>query len=165
MIVFQESDRVVTKKEGLDFAREYGCLFIECSAKTRINVQNCFEELVLKVCCPFPNISLVYHQHTVFISCAYYISLPYFERRRNNNRFRQYIVMDDTLWIFIHASEFFLGKRKNNIIDDNSDISFCCRFWIRLASWLKDPRGLKRTFLRTSLLRLMHPLVLVADSE
>lgn len=47
--VFQESDRVVTKKEGINFAREYGCLFIECSAKTRVNVQQCFEELVLKV--------------------------------------------------------------------------------------------------------------------
>jgi Ras-related protein Rab-18 len=46
----QESDRVVTKKEGTDFARECGCLFIECSAKTRVNVQHCFEELVLKVC-------------------------------------------------------------------------------------------------------------------
>ncbi|RHN69946.1 putative small monomeric GTPase [Medicago truncatula] len=44
-----ESDRVVTKKEGIDFAREYGCLFIECSAKTRVNVQHCFEELVLKI--------------------------------------------------------------------------------------------------------------------
>ncbi|KAF7840115.1 ras-related protein RABC1-like [Senna tora] len=47
--VDKEGERVVTKKEGLDFAREYGCLFIECSAKTRINVQNCFEELVLKI--------------------------------------------------------------------------------------------------------------------
>ncbi|RYQ84965.1 hypothetical protein Ahy_B10g104479 isoform A [Arachis hypogaea] len=49
MFHFQESDRVVTKKEGIDFAREYGCLFIECSAKTRVNVQQCFEELVLKI--------------------------------------------------------------------------------------------------------------------
>ncbi|KHN24838.1 Ras-related protein RABC1 [Glycine soja] len=47
--VFQDGDRVVTKKEGIDFAREYGCLFIECSAKTRVNVQQCFEELVLKI--------------------------------------------------------------------------------------------------------------------
>ncbi|XP_058764950.1 ras-related protein RABC1-like [Vicia villosa] len=47
--VDKESDRVVTKKEGVDFAREYGCLFIECSAKTRVNVQQCFEELVLKI--------------------------------------------------------------------------------------------------------------------
>ncbi|KHN34080.1 Ras-related protein RABC1 [Glycine soja] len=45
----KEGDRVVTKKEGIDFAREYGCLFIECSAKTRVNVQQCFEELVLKI--------------------------------------------------------------------------------------------------------------------
>ncbi|MFQ6645215.1 hypothetical protein Gotur_020192 [Gossypium turneri] len=46
---FQESERVVTKKEGINFAREYGCLFIECSAKTRVNVQQCFDELVLKI--------------------------------------------------------------------------------------------------------------------
>nr|DAD22681.1 TPA_asm: hypothetical protein HUJ06_024144 [Nelumbo nucifera] len=47
--VDKESERVVTKKEGLEFAREYGCLFIECSAKTRVNVEQCFEELVLKI--------------------------------------------------------------------------------------------------------------------
>lgn len=50
MFVFQEGERAVTKKEGIDFAREYGCLFLECSAKTRVNVEQCFEELVLKVC-------------------------------------------------------------------------------------------------------------------
>ena len=49
-LFFQESERVVSKKEGMDFAREYGCLFLECSAKTRVNVEQCFEELVLKVC-------------------------------------------------------------------------------------------------------------------
>ncbi|BAT79251.1 hypothetical protein LR48_Vigan04g140500 [Vigna angularis] len=47
--VDKEGDRVVTKKEAVDFARECGCLFIECSAKTRVNVQQCFEELVLKI--------------------------------------------------------------------------------------------------------------------
>ncbi|GKB81745.1 Ras-related protein RabC1 [Tanacetum coccineum] len=47
--VDKESERVVTKKEGIEFAREYGCLFIECSAKTRVNVEQCFEELVLKI--------------------------------------------------------------------------------------------------------------------
>ncbi|KAH8507612.1 hypothetical protein H0E87_009961 [Populus deltoides] len=47
--VDKESDRAVSKKEGINFAREYGCLFIECSAKTRVNVQQCFEELVLKI--------------------------------------------------------------------------------------------------------------------
>ncbi|KAH0459009.1 hypothetical protein IEQ34_011823 [Dendrobium chrysotoxum] len=41
--------RTVSKKEGIDFAREYGCLFLECSAKTCVNVEQCFEELVLKI--------------------------------------------------------------------------------------------------------------------
>ncbi|KAL5071127.1 hypothetical protein RYX36_022014 [Vicia faba] len=48
-IMFQESERVVTKKEAVDFARQYGCLYTECSAKTRVNVEQCFEELVMKV--------------------------------------------------------------------------------------------------------------------
>ncbi|KAL8134213.1 hypothetical protein AgCh_009314 [Apium graveolens] len=47
--VDKESERVVTKKEGRDFAKEHGSLFIECSAKTRDNVEECFEELVLKI--------------------------------------------------------------------------------------------------------------------
>ncbi|XP_039010630.1 ras-related protein RABC1-like [Hibiscus syriacus] len=47
--VDKESERVVTKKEGINFARECGCLFIECSAKTRVNVQQCFDELVMKI--------------------------------------------------------------------------------------------------------------------
>ncbi|CAA2968710.1 ras-related RABC1 [Olea europaea subsp. europaea] len=47
--VDKDSERTVSKKEGIDFAREYGCLFIECSAKTRVNVEQCFEELVLKI--------------------------------------------------------------------------------------------------------------------
>ncbi|GAB2283154.1 Ras- protein rabc1 [Dionaea muscipula] len=47
--VDKETERVVTKQEGIDFAREYGCLLIECSAKARVNVQQCFEELVLKI--------------------------------------------------------------------------------------------------------------------
>ncbi|XP_042961387.1 ras-related protein RABC1-like isoform X2 [Carya illinoinensis] len=47
--VDKEDERVVSKKEGIDFAREYGCLFLECSAKTRVNVEQCFEELVLKI--------------------------------------------------------------------------------------------------------------------
>ncbi|KAK8577887.1 hypothetical protein V6N13_126715 [Hibiscus sabdariffa] len=36
--VDKESQRIVTKKEGLEFARDYGCLFIECSAKTHANI-------------------------------------------------------------------------------------------------------------------------------
>ncbi|KAI0529336.1 hypothetical protein KFK09_001883 [Dendrobium nobile] len=47
--VDKEIERTVSKKEGIDFAREYGCLFLECSAKTRVNVEQCFEELVLKI--------------------------------------------------------------------------------------------------------------------
>lgn len=45
----QDAERAVAKEEGIEFARQYGCLFLECSAKTRINVQQCFEELVQKV--------------------------------------------------------------------------------------------------------------------
>lgn len=46
---FQDTERAVTRKEGINLAKEYGCIFIECSAKTRVNIQQCFEELVLKV--------------------------------------------------------------------------------------------------------------------
>ncbi|XP_047323651.1 ras-related protein RABC1-like [Impatiens glandulifera] len=47
--VDMQNERVVTRKEGIDFARQCGCLFIECSAKTKMNVTQCFEELVLKI--------------------------------------------------------------------------------------------------------------------
>ncbi|KAJ7563633.1 hypothetical protein O6H91_03G117900 [Diphasiastrum complanatum] len=47
--VDRDSERAVTKQEGIAFARRYGCLFLESSAKTRVNVQQCFEELVQKV--------------------------------------------------------------------------------------------------------------------
>ncbi|THU56220.1 hypothetical protein C4D60_Mb11t15000 [Musa balbisiana] len=47
--VDKEADRMVTREEGIAFANEYGCLFIECSAKTRANVEKCFEELALKI--------------------------------------------------------------------------------------------------------------------
>lgn len=57
--VWQESERAVTKKEGIEFAREYGCLFLECSAKTKVNVEQCFEELVLKVCDDFSAFDLL----------------------------------------------------------------------------------------------------------
>lgn len=46
---FQESERVVSSEEGASLANELGCLFLECSAKTRENVENCFQELALKV--------------------------------------------------------------------------------------------------------------------
>jgi len=47
--VDRETERVVSKKEGIALARQLGCLFLECSAKTHVNVENCFEELVLKI--------------------------------------------------------------------------------------------------------------------
>lgn len=48
-IIFQESERAVTKEEGMALAQEHRCLFLECSAKTRENVQQCFNDLTLKV--------------------------------------------------------------------------------------------------------------------
>ncbi|KAG0569962.1 hypothetical protein KC19_6G128500 [Ceratodon purpureus] len=45
----EENSRVVTKKEGIAFARQHGCLFLEASAKTSINVKRCFDELVHKI--------------------------------------------------------------------------------------------------------------------
>ncbi|KAK4396412.1 Ras-related protein RABC2a [Sesamum angolense] len=47
--VDRESERVVSREEGLALAKELGCLFYECSAKTRENVEQCFEELALKI--------------------------------------------------------------------------------------------------------------------
>ena len=45
----KDSERVVSREEGIALAKELGCLFLECSAKTRENVEQCFEELALKV--------------------------------------------------------------------------------------------------------------------
>ena len=39
----------MSREEGLALAKELGCLLLECSAKTRENVEQCFEELALKV--------------------------------------------------------------------------------------------------------------------
>ncbi|KAA8516593.1 hypothetical protein F0562_016901 [Nyssa sinensis] len=47
--VDRESERVVSKEEGIALAKEHGCLFLECSAKTRENVEQCFVELALKI--------------------------------------------------------------------------------------------------------------------
>ncbi|XP_010558194.1 PREDICTED: ras-related protein RABC2a-like [Tarenaya hassleriana] len=47
--VDRESDREVSREEGVFLAKELKCLFLECSAKTRENVEQCFEELALKI--------------------------------------------------------------------------------------------------------------------
>ncbi|KAL7137516.1 hypothetical protein ABFS83_10G097400 [Erythranthe nasuta] len=47
--VDRENERVVSREEGMSLAKELGCLFLECSAKTRENVEKCFEELSLKI--------------------------------------------------------------------------------------------------------------------
>lgn len=47
--VDREGEQVVSREEGLTLAKELGCLFLECSAKTRTNVEQCFEELALKI--------------------------------------------------------------------------------------------------------------------
>ncbi|XP_035544989.1 ras-related protein RABC2a-like isoform X3 [Juglans microcarpa x Juglans regia] len=44
-----DSERVVSREEGIALSKELGCLFLECSAKTRENVEQCFEELALKI--------------------------------------------------------------------------------------------------------------------
>ncbi|KAF9680222.1 hypothetical protein SADUNF_Sadunf06G0098900 [Salix dunnii] len=47
--VDKDSERDVTRDEGIALAEEHGCTFLECSAKTRENVAQCFEELALKI--------------------------------------------------------------------------------------------------------------------
>ncbi|KAJ9184362.1 hypothetical protein P3X46_004094 [Hevea brasiliensis] len=44
-----ESEGVVRREEGNALAKVHGCTFLECSAKTRQNVEKCFEELALKI--------------------------------------------------------------------------------------------------------------------
>ncbi|GKV34212.1 hypothetical protein SLEP1_g42608 [Rubroshorea leprosula] len=46
--VDRESERVVSREEGMALAQKLKCYFFECSAKTRENVQQCFKDLTLK---------------------------------------------------------------------------------------------------------------------
>ncbi|WRX24913.1 Small GTPase - like 10 [Theobroma cacao] len=47
--VDRDSERAVSRDEGIALAKELGCMFLKCSAKTRENVEQCFEELALKI--------------------------------------------------------------------------------------------------------------------
>ncbi|XP_038993046.1 ras-related protein RABC2a-like isoform X2 [Hibiscus syriacus] len=50
MLVGNKVDRrAVSREEGTALAKELGCMFLECSAKTRENVEQCFKELALKI--------------------------------------------------------------------------------------------------------------------
>lgn len=44
-----EGERQVSREEGAQLARQYGCKFIETSAKSRINVDNAFYDLVREI--------------------------------------------------------------------------------------------------------------------
>ncbi|KAI8983728.1 P-loop containing nucleoside triphosphate hydrolase protein [Pilobolus umbonatus] len=47
--VDKESSRVVSYEEGANLAKKLQTLFVECSAKTKIGVEQAFEELVEKI--------------------------------------------------------------------------------------------------------------------
>ncbi|KAI4096883.1 MAG: hypothetical protein LQ344_000683 [Seirophora lacunosa] len=44
-----DAERQVSRKEGEDLARSFGCAFIETSAKSRINVENAFYNIVREI--------------------------------------------------------------------------------------------------------------------
>ncbi|XP_062091955.1 ras-related protein RABC2a-like isoform X2 [Humulus lupulus] len=47
--VDKDKERAVSREEGIALAQEHKSLFLECSAKTRENVEQCFKDLVLKI--------------------------------------------------------------------------------------------------------------------
>jgi Ras-related protein Rab-18 len=44
-----KAEREVSREEGAKFARSKSMLFMECSAKTKLGIQQAFEELVQKI--------------------------------------------------------------------------------------------------------------------
>ncbi|KAH0720731.1 hypothetical protein KY290_005657 [Solanum tuberosum] len=64
--VDRESERAVSREEGVALAKELGSLFLECSAKTRANVEQCFEELTLKVGAVFPLLTVEFNRDVTF---------------------------------------------------------------------------------------------------
>ncbi|KAK8662247.1 hypothetical protein V6N13_091833 [Hibiscus sabdariffa] len=47
--VDRDGERAVTREEGMALAQQRKCSFLECSAKTRANVHQCFKDLILKI--------------------------------------------------------------------------------------------------------------------
>ncbi|MBA0780640.1 hypothetical protein Gotri_004718 [Gossypium trilobum] len=47
--VDRDSERAVTQEEGMALAQQLKCSFLECSARTRANVHQCFKDVVLKI--------------------------------------------------------------------------------------------------------------------
>ena len=45
----QDTNREVDRQEGINFAKENGCLFVETSAKVDVAVSQAFEELACKI--------------------------------------------------------------------------------------------------------------------
>ncbi|CAN1339618.1 Ras-related protein RABC2a [Linum perenne] len=47
--VDKDSERAVSKEEGMALARQLQCSFLECTAKSRENVDELFSELIYKI--------------------------------------------------------------------------------------------------------------------
>lgn len=47
--VDRDIEREVSREEGIALAQAHKCIFLECSAKSQEKVQQCFEELALKI--------------------------------------------------------------------------------------------------------------------
>ncbi|RKP20832.1 small rab-related GTPase [Rozella allomycis CSF55] len=45
----KESERSVIREEGVEYAKEKQALFVECSAKSSVGVEDCFNEMVQKI--------------------------------------------------------------------------------------------------------------------
>jgi GTPase SAR1 family protein len=44
-----QDQRVITTEQGEDLARKFGCAFLEASAKTRVNVDQIFHDLIRQI--------------------------------------------------------------------------------------------------------------------
>lgn len=130
---FQEAERAVTKKEGINFARKYGCLFIECSAKTRVNVQQCFEELILKV-----------HNLDTFFFLSYetpvFVFFPFVFQFHPASIFKHVCVCVCVCFPVFVWSNFSLWLNYEMEYNEWMNGGMICRFLIHQPSWLRVPR-------------------------